>query len=404
MNRGRFERVQRHLYRVQNVNADGERSALFYARFRCRLKGEARAIALGSDLSKAKDALKKIEAKDVDRYDFDLDKIKPDWAPKAPDGKSKPFTVTEWLAKYPTFSDVKYKRSLADELRMIRLHIEPFFGSMLLTEVSREALTRYIQHREGQTVIRCGKASKVKVNRGTISNELSCLRRMLRVALREGFKVTVPSFEALIIRTERGGRELTESEQKKVLENFEPWMRRLAEFAVETCLSEGDLLRLTDDMIDERAGIIKPEGGRKKTKVEQVSPLTEKARAVLQEIRDLRRRGAIVANVHGLVFSRDGGRAIDEDMIQYRAGKAIKKAGIKKFVFHNYRNTALTSWARRGINVDVAMKASGHSSVQMHKRYVDLQDNDVANAFGTAYCKQNCNQNAEKSSQTSLSA
>jgi integrase len=85
-------------------------------------------------------------------------------------------------------------------------------------------------------------------------------------------------------------------------------------------------------------------------------------------------------------------------------GKAIKKAGIKKFVFHNYRNTALTSWARRGINVDVAMKASGHSSVQMHKRYVDLQDNDVANAFGTAYCKQNCNQNAEKSSQTSLSA
>jgi hypothetical protein len=34
------------------------------------------------------------------------------------------------------------------------------------------------------------------------------------------------------------------------------------------------------------------------------------------------------------------------------------------------------------------MKASGHSSVQMHKRYVDLQDNDVANAFGTAYCKQ----------------
>jgi hypothetical protein len=29
-------------------------------------------------------------------------------------------------------------------------------------------------------------------------------------------------------------------------------------------------------------------------------------------------------------------------------------------------------------------KASGHSSVQMHKRYVDLQAADVARSFGTA--------------------
>jgi hypothetical protein len=89
---------------------------------------------------------------------------------------------------------------------------------------------------------------------------------MLRVALREGFKVTIPSFEALIVRTERGGRELNEIEQRKVVAVYEPWMRRLAQLAVETCLSEGDLLRLTDDMIDERAGIIKPEGGRKKSR------------------------------------------------------------------------------------------------------------------------------------------
>jgi hypothetical protein len=38
--------------------------------------------------------------------------------------------------------------------------------------------------------------------------------------------------------------------------------------------------------------------------------------------------------------------------------------------------------ARIGVPVDIAMKASGHSSVQMHKRYVDLGAADVANAFG----------------------
>jgi hypothetical protein len=69
---------------------------------------------------------------------------------------------------------------------------------------------------------------------------------MLRIAAREGYKVIVPSFEGLIVRTKRGGRALTDEEQKKVLAVYQTWMRRLAEFAKETCLSEGDLLRLTD--------------------------------------------------------------------------------------------------------------------------------------------------------------
>lgn len=130
---------------------------------------------------------------------------------------------------------------------------------MLLTEIARETLCRYTEHRSGETLIR-GKTgrSKKKVHRGTISNELSLLRRMFRVAAREGFKVLVPSFEDLIVRTKRGGRTLSDSEQKKALEIFSPWMRRLAEFAVETCLSEGDLLRLTDDMVAWRRGVIVP--------------------------------------------------------------------------------------------------------------------------------------------------
>jgi hypothetical protein len=33
----------------------------------------------------------------------------------------------------------------------------------------------------------------------------------------------------------------------------------------------------------------------------------------------------------------------------------------KKFVFHNYRNTALTDWADRGIAADVAMQAAVHT-------------------------------------------
>jgi hypothetical protein len=45
-------------------------------------------------------------------------------------------------------------------------------------------------------------------------------------------------------------------------------MRRLAEFADETCLSQGDLLRFTEDAIDTKTGIIRLNFGRGKTGVE----------------------------------------------------------------------------------------------------------------------------------------
>ena len=92
------------------------------------------------------------------------------------------------------------------KFQSIRLHLEPFFGPSLLTEITREGLCRYVNKRIGETLIRCKKASKEFVHRGTVSNELSVCRRMLRVAMREGYKLIRPSFEDLIVRTKFGGR------------------------------------------------------------------------------------------------------------------------------------------------------------------------------------------------------
>ena len=112
----------------------------------------------------------------------------------------------------PTFDGLKRKKSLSTDLLLIKLHLRPFFGAMLLTAISREALTRYIDARMASTVIRCGKKSKKAARRCTVSNGFSLFRRMLRLAARENYKVLVPSFEALIVRTERSGRALTENE------------------------------------------------------------------------------------------------------------------------------------------------------------------------------------------------
>lgn len=156
---GQFHRIGRHLYIRSYRTTTGEQTTLYYARFQCRLKKKPRCISLGSSLSLAKDALKKLEAKDIDLYDFDIDKQRQE-KEQLRDGRSEPFTFAEWSDVYPNFDDVKRKRSLATDLTLIRLHLKPFFGSLLLTEITRETLRRYVDRRMASTLIRCGKESK----------------------------------------------------------------------------------------------------------------------------------------------------------------------------------------------------------------------------------------------------
>lgn len=364
----KFERIEKHLYRRQYQISGGDWSTLYYARF-TDWKGKRRAFPLGSDLKTAREELKVLEARNIRREDFGADKT---------DG----LTVSKWSEMFLNLDEVKEKRSL-DRDRQHMKHVNRFFGSMLLTEIKREHLFKYKKQRLEEHIIRNGRPAKKKVSQGTVSNELSCFRRILKVAARENIEVSIPSFEGLIVRSERE-RALDHEEENALLNHYPLWLKRLSIVARETCLSEGDLIRLTEAMVDKKNQVIVPEGGRLKTGARQVSPLTERAKQIFDEIRRDKKSGAIVENVAGLIFTREDGTAITKDMIAKAVKRAAKKASVKDFRFHDYRHTALTDWARRKIHVDVAMLAAGHESVQMHKRYVNLQDKDVAQAFGLA--------------------
>src|SRR5687768_6862550 len=105
--------------------------------------------------------------------------------------------------------------------------------------------------------------------------------------------------------------------------------RRIAIVARETCLSEGDIIRLTKGMIDRQRREIVSAGGRVKTGVEQRVPLTDRVLEILDEIEREKHRGTIVANVNGLVFTRDDGRAINKDMITQAVRLARKRAKVE---------------------------------------------------------------------------
>jgi hypothetical protein len=112
--------------------------------------------------------LKKLEIKNSENHDFDLDKrqAETDAPPKPKDGKTEPWTFAEWCELYPHQIAAKKgtggkrlnkdKRSFADEQRMTKLHLLPYFGAMSLIEIWRKSLTDYSSQREAETIIRQG--------------------------------------------------------------------------------------------------------------------------------------------------------------------------------------------------------------------------------------------------------
>jgi integrase len=99
-------------------------------------------------------------------------------------------------------------------------------------------------------------------------------------------------------------------------------------------------------MVDEKAGALIPQGGRIKTGVEQVSPLTATVRDVFKEVRS--ERGKVQNLTSGHVFTKNG-RPINKTMIENAMASKLKRARIENFCFHDLRHCAKTSWARRGI-------------------------------------------------------
>jgi hypothetical protein len=64
-----------------------------------------------------------------------------------------------------------------------------------------------------------------------------------------------------------------------------------------------DLLCLSESMIDEKDGVIFPDGGRVKTGVQQFAPITPTVKAIPA---DIRREKRGVANISKLIFTRNG--------------------------------------------------------------------------------------------------
>jgi site-specific recombinase XerD len=101
-----------------------------------------------------------------------------------------------------------------------------------------------------------------------------------------------------------------------------------------------------------------PKGGRLR-----YVPLTLRLAAALRDHRHLR---------SSRVICQDDGQALTRQMVQYRAGRAARRAKLAEEGVHILRHTVCSHLAMRGAPIKAVQELAGHRELGMTQRYMHL--------------------------------
>ena len=251
-------------------------------------------------------------------------------------------------------------RRLNDYLR----HLTGHFGDVRANTITTDSIKTYIQKRQTH-----GAAN------GTINRELSCLKRMFRLATQDTPpKVAqVPHIPLLQEHNVRSGF-FTHEEFLAVRGALPDYGQVAVSIAYYTGMRIGEILGLQWSQVNLVEGKISLTPLQTKTKTPRVVYLVPDLKKVLIEAR--RRMDATYSGC-SWVCQREG-KQVREIKKSWR--RACRRVGLEGRLIHDFRRTAVRNMVRAGVPEIVAMAISGHRTRSVFDRYniVDEADLKVA--------------------------
>lgn len=213
------------------------------------------------------------------------------------------------------------------------------------------------------------------VSSGTVLRELQLLGNIFSVAIREWGMALQANPVANIRKPPAGksrNRILNNAERAALLASCEqcrnPWIKPVVIFALETAARRGEILALNWAGVDLQRGTAKL--SITKTGEPRTVPLSPACLTMLS---------GLPRSLDGRVFP------VTIEALKQAYERAVARASINDFTFHDLRHDALTRLARQGLSVLELRAISGHATANMLQRYVSIDAGDLAQklaAFG----------------------
>jgi integrase len=290
--------------------------------------------------------------------------------------KQRPVTTTfdELAAPYLRYAQAN-KRSWLRDAVSLRILGEVFSGQRL-TDMTPDAIERYKGWRLASISARGGPPRPATINR-----ELACLKHMFTLAhkgvlhLPGGVPAENP-LRAIKLLEEQNIRDrvLNAEEFQRLVDVSPDYFKPVLLCAYHTGMRKGEILRLTWDRVDLKAGFIRLRDTDTKNATGRSIPIGRELREVLQRL-------PIVLDAQGArvpaVFTRHGQplKTVWEPFT-----RACRQLGLKNVRFHDLRHMAVTNLRRAGVDALTAMKITGHKTMAAFRRYHTIDDHDLAEA------------------------
>ena len=367
-----FQCIDKGFYKRQYQNANGDWSTLFYGIF-VDWTGRRRTFPLGTDMRTAKEELTVLRARNIRREDFDADKVKP----------KAGLTFSEYGTDYFNGKvDPDKRASGVERERRSFKTLNLFFGNTLLSEIDRSKVMEYRAKRSIEHIVRRGKpVAGTKISFSTVNRELAFLRYLLNLAADDGIIEKVPRIKLKSEKELKRNRIGTDDEYRGLLKNTSRPVQRVLIGLNETAMRVNELLSLTWDRVDVKAGFIRLPAVCVKEKKKRTVPISPQLQAVLDELKAEQTK---VSNISNRVFTRNG-RPIASIRTAYELAR--EKARIHDLRLHDFRHTCITRWTMAGIPVEAVMAASGHSSLEMHYSYVNVKESHLSESFNKMFTR-----------------
>lgn len=209
-----------------------------------------------------------------------------------------------------------------------------------------------------------------EVSSGTALRDMQLLGHVFTMAIQE-WGIPLPCNPVEQVRKPSAGKArskvLTDAERVRLLYECgqckSPWVRPTVLFALETGARRGEILALEWNDVDLDRSIACVDG---KTGP-RVIPLTPTCVTLLR---------ALPRSLDGLVFP------ISIETLKQAYERAVARAGLENWTFHDCRHDALTRFAKKGLNILELRAISGHTTANMLQRYVAIDPIELARKLG----------------------
>jgi integrase len=265
-------------------------------------------------------------------------------------------TVVQWL------EENGHKASLKDDVRNFRW-LHGHLAGMQLSQIDRDVVEEITRARRGEGV-----------RNGTVNRTLALLRSVLRAAAHEWGWLERPPRVKLLPEPHGRVRFLTAEESSRLLKELPEHLKAMVRFSILTGLRQRNVRELRWARVDLERRFVWIHADESKGGGGIPVPLTEEAAQVVAEQQGRHAefvftyRGKSVRQVNGTAWRR-----------------ALKRAGIEDFRWHDLRHTWATLHAQAGTPLHVLQELGGWRTPAMVRRYAHLTSAHLAShvvAFG----------------------